>query len=100
MGFSVMLWGAEKLVPAEYWCPYGSLQNSFILSKTALKPSVNSLFATIADLHVRKLNTFANLHTQLYTRLLFPYDNYAGKKIQRVANNASKMAPQFQCAPK
>ena len=23
MGFSVMLWGAEKLVPAEYWCPYG-----------------------------------------------------------------------------
>ena len=19
-----MLWGAEKLVPAEYWCPYGS----------------------------------------------------------------------------
>ena len=22
MGFSVMLWGAEKLVPAEYWCPY------------------------------------------------------------------------------
>ena len=24
MGFSVMLWGAEKLVPAEYWCPYGS----------------------------------------------------------------------------
>ena len=25
MGFSVMLWGAEKLVPAEYWCPYGML---------------------------------------------------------------------------
>ena len=26
MGFSEMLWGAEKLVPAEYryWCPYGS----------------------------------------------------------------------------
>ena len=24
MGFSVMLWGAEKLVPVEYWCPYGS----------------------------------------------------------------------------
>ena len=23
MGFSVMLWGAEKLVPAEYWCPNG-----------------------------------------------------------------------------
>ena len=23
MGFSVMLRGAEKLVPAEYWCPYG-----------------------------------------------------------------------------
>ena len=24
MGFSVMLRGAEKLVPAEYWCPYGT----------------------------------------------------------------------------
>ena len=24
MGFSVMLWGARKLVPAEYWCPYGT----------------------------------------------------------------------------
>ena len=23
MGFSVMLRGAEKLVPVEYWCPYG-----------------------------------------------------------------------------
>ena len=36
MGFSVMLWGAEKLVPAEYWCPYGtmfemSLSNVFFL---------------------------------------------------------------------
>ena len=24
MGFSVMLWGAEKLVPVEYWYPYGT----------------------------------------------------------------------------
>ena len=24
MGIYVMLWGAEKLVPAEYWCPYGT----------------------------------------------------------------------------
>ena len=24
MGFSVVLWGAEKPVPAEYWCPYGT----------------------------------------------------------------------------
>ena len=24
MGFSVMLLGAKKLVPAEYWCPYGN----------------------------------------------------------------------------
>ena len=23
MGFSVMFQGAKKLVPAEYWCPYG-----------------------------------------------------------------------------
>ena len=26
MGFSVMLWGPEKLVPAKYWCPYEYLQ--------------------------------------------------------------------------
>ena len=26
MDFSVMLWGAEKLVPVEYWCPYGTIQ--------------------------------------------------------------------------
>ena len=28
MGFSVMLWGAEKLVPAEYWCPYGTARSN------------------------------------------------------------------------
>ena len=28
MGFSVMLRGAEKLVPAEYWCPYGTRPSS------------------------------------------------------------------------
>ena len=27
MGFAVMLWGAEKLVPAEYWCPYGTVKS-------------------------------------------------------------------------
>ena len=26
MGFSVMLRGAEKLVPAEYWRPYGTVE--------------------------------------------------------------------------
>ena len=25
MDFSVMLWGAENQVPAEYWCSYGIL---------------------------------------------------------------------------
>ena len=25
MGFSVMLCGAENVVPAEYWCPYGTI---------------------------------------------------------------------------
>ena len=24
MVFSVIFWGAKKLVPAEYWCPYGT----------------------------------------------------------------------------
>ena len=28
MGFSVMLRGAEKVVPAEYWCPYGTYLES------------------------------------------------------------------------
>ena len=30
MGFSVMLWGAKKLVPAEYWCPYGTHYKSHL----------------------------------------------------------------------
>ena len=25
MGFSVMLGDAERLVPADYWCPYGTV---------------------------------------------------------------------------
>ena len=31
MGFSIMLWDAEKLVPAEYWCPYGTQLNIYSL---------------------------------------------------------------------
>ena len=30
MGISVMLRGAEKLVPAEYWCPYGTNIKQYI----------------------------------------------------------------------
>ena len=29
MGFYVMLRDAEKLVPAKYWCPYGTYPNLF-----------------------------------------------------------------------
>ena len=29
MGFSVMLRGAEKLVPAEYWWPYGTVNGFY-----------------------------------------------------------------------
>ena len=36
MGFSVMLWGAEKLVPAEYWCPYGMYLNAYIVRTPTL----------------------------------------------------------------
>ena len=36
MGFSVMLWGAKKLVPVEYWCPYGTLVNRSITLKLML----------------------------------------------------------------
>ena len=34
MGFSVMPWGAEKLVPAEYWCPYGTHVQGWFDRKT------------------------------------------------------------------
>ena len=37
MGFYVMLWGAEKLVPADYWCPYGNKK------KTLHNTQVNQL---------------------------------------------------------
>ena len=36
MGFSVMLRGAETLVPAEYWCPYGTLLSKNKLSEYSL----------------------------------------------------------------
>ena len=32
MGFSVMLRGAEILVPAEYWCPYGIAAGLYCLT--------------------------------------------------------------------
>ena len=41
MGFSVMLWGAEKLVSVEYWCPYGIYWNELEFDAT-LYESVKS----------------------------------------------------------
>ena len=42
-----MLWGAEKLVPAEYWCPYGTLLDLYLshgwLHKEVLKTNIASL---------------------------------------------------------
>ena len=32
MGFSIMLRGAEKLVPVEYWCPYGTFEITDLIS--------------------------------------------------------------------
>ena len=32
MGFPVLLWGAEKLVPAEYWCPYGISSDQHVMA--------------------------------------------------------------------
>ena len=37
MGFSLMLWGAEKLVPAEYWCSYGINKSNIHKSSSARK---------------------------------------------------------------
>ena len=47
MAFSVMLWGAEKLVPAEYWCPYGMFYYKTLVL-VLIMPTNKSLF--------RKLN--------------------------------------------
>ena len=37
MGFFVMLWGAEKLVPAEYWCPYGTFALQTLVHNVSYK---------------------------------------------------------------
>ena len=79
--------------------------------------SFNSLFATFADLHVRKVVTFANLHSYIHAycsfvllneaitivsgshcahALIWPFGffiRFTGKKIQRVENSTSKIAP-------
>ena len=84
-----------------------------------------TLFATFADLHVRKDATFANLHSYTHAYCSFVVLNeaipivsgshcghalliclfgfsirFTGKKIQRVENSASKLVPQCQCTPK
>ena len=89
---------------------------------------VNSLFATFADLHVRKFAKFANLHSYTHAYIvhfillneaitimivsgshcphalliwLFGISiRFTGKKIQGVENSTSKMVPKFQCASK
>ena len=60
MGFSVMLWGAEKLVPAEYWCPYGTC-DWFILYE---KPSIPICVCVCVCVCVRAcvcVHVFANV---------------------------------------
>ena len=47
MGFSVMLWGAEKLVPAKYWCPYGT----FTTRKDNVKSANLALSSWIENRH-------------------------------------------------
>ena len=53
MGFSVMLRGAEKLVPAEYWCLYGThglfhqiLINMLVLLFSDIKGSFMNVFGS------------------------------------------------------
>ena len=51
MGFSIMLWGAEKLVPAEYWCPYGN--GLLILSVFfAMTNTQSSDLLLLIDMHI------------------------------------------------
>ena len=65
MGFSVMLWGAEKLVPVEYWCPYGtSLSHiliqahkwytKYVLSKVDINVA-SADYGTMIDTWLRKI---------------------------------------------
>ena len=42
MGFSIALWGAEKLVPAEYWCPYGIVLYVTIIVEFASMHVINT----------------------------------------------------------
>ena len=57
MGFSVMPWGAEKLVPAEYWCPYGTA-----ISAKSLPPLD---LITINELTSFSYLVYESLHHQL-----------------------------------
>ena len=62
MGFSVMLWGAEKLVPVEYWCPYGTCVINWILTEeSTLKlviQKVETLHGHAAMLHNQASSIF------------------------------------------
>ena len=54
MGFSIMLRGAEKLVPAEYWCPYGKFKVSLITEMKSYQapcPDSSICEMLIADLN-------------------------------------------------
>ena len=100
-----------------------SLRSSKVVSRcfqrTHLHPRLNSLFATFADLHVRKRATLADLHSYTHTYCSFVLLNeaitivfgshclhalliwlfgifhirFTGKKIQRVEHSTSKCRP-------
>ena len=52
MGFSVMLWGAEKLVPAEYWCPNGMLFKFINLREEEKKLYYLLYIVNVSNLHM------------------------------------------------
>ena len=83
MGISVMLWGAENLVPAEYWCPYSmyvyvfffSFQGSDSIglgSKSLFAPSYFYSVYCIRGYFCGGFNSvnFANISTSIYVYLL------------------------------
>ena len=69
MGFSVMLRGAEKLEPVEYWCPYGTPYLAY------LKPF--SIACVIKEkIAVKSQNVILKYHrncslSELHERMLF-----------------------------
>ena len=118
---TVFYWSFKMLARLWLLLATGNRASAYVAPCTCL----NSLFATFADLHDRKVATFANLrsYTHAYCSFVllneaisivsgshcahelliwlfgFPYDLQV-KRYSELKKVLPRMAPQFQCAPK